>query len=114
MQVINENDRQALLTYCGLRSDAQVPAGVMAVYEDYTTMRRRLPGRDPMLALIALIGQASELERPAIPTKTPQVQTVKPKAEKKGKRTWTPEQRAKQAEKMRAMHEKKKAETSNG
>lgn len=112
--MINEKDKQALLTYCGLRSDAQVPSGVMAVYEDYMEMRKRLPGRDPMLAIVTLLGLASELERPAIPTKTPQVATVKPTTGKKNKRAWTPEQRARQAEKMREINEKKKAEASNG
>ena len=76
--MIPEHDRRKLLTLCNLKVTDELPAGVRAVYEDFSTKRTLMPGIDPSLVLVAILGQAADMERPKIATESPQVATVRP------------------------------------
>lgn len=76
--MIPEHDRRKLLTLCNLKVTDDLPAGVRAVYEDFIAKKALMPGIDPCLVLVTMIGQAADMERPKIPTEAPQVATVKP------------------------------------
>ena len=121
--MMQESHRKALLTYSGRKLNDEVPAGVRAVYEDVQRMKAMLPGGSTELIFIALLGLASDMERPHIPTVEPQVATVKPnppvvatakKAKRRGHKPSAEERKATSDRMKKYWADKKAAVNSDG
>jgi hypothetical protein len=115
--MLTEQERKMLLIYSGLRLDEQVPVGPAAIFEDIQKMYMRLSGGGRLggregalaMAIAVILGRASDLERPEIPTESPQRATVK----RKGRSKMSAEARKAMSERMKEKwREKREAEAA--